>query len=62
MQGQFNWENLYTQFYPRLTRSLARMGQDGMPLDDYRHLLYDKYGGELERLISELQKLPSVKS
>lgn len=61
MQGQYGWEDLYTDFYPKLTVTLARMEANGLPLDDdYRQTLYVEYGKEYDRLVEELRNLPSV--
>lgn len=54
--------NLFTDFYPRLTRTLARVESNGIAVNkDYMELINEKYTLEEERLLEEVRKLEPVK-
>lgn len=53
---------LWTDFYPKLTRTLAHLEAEGIFVDkEYAKVLEKVYAEEEERLIEELRKFPAVK-
>ncbi|UVD42993.1 DNA polymerase I [Enterococcus phage TJE1] len=52
---------LWTDFYPKLTRTLAHLEAEGIFVDkEYAKVLEKVYAEEEERLIEELRKFPAV--
>ena len=53
---------LWTEFYPRLTRTLASVEHNGMELDrEYAKTIIEKYTDEQQRLLKEIRGLDPVK-
>lgn len=56
------WDLLFTNWYPALTRTLARIESNGFKVDiDYLNMIDEKYEEEEARVLEEIREFPGVK-